>query len=187
MALKGKRARRAAGLHGRREYENIFLLWQNKEFLETEVFKDYPACITQMGVLYMPIMVLSIFAAGSMLTHLLSFPSLPLSTDSVGAPTGRTHLHLIVPHLCLLIFISSDATGSFVYAALGERINYPAPSFITVQTLALSTALRHPVCQRVYMASISTLQKRECVCISVCVGGEAAPVETAHWDPNDRT
>lgn len=74
MALKGKRARRAAGLHGRREYENIFLLWQNKEFLETEVFKDYPACITQMGVLYMPIMVLSIFAAGSVLTHLLSFP-----------------------------------------------------------------------------------------------------------------
>lgn len=84
MALKGKRARRAAGLHGRREYENIFLLWQNKEFLETEVFKDYPACITQMGVLYMPIMVLSIFAAGSVLTHLLSFPFLPRAPSEHG-------------------------------------------------------------------------------------------------------
>lgn len=77
MALKGKRARRVAGLSGRREYENIFLLWQNKEFLETEVFKEYHARVTQMGVLYMPIMVMSIFAAGSALTHLLSFPSPP--------------------------------------------------------------------------------------------------------------
>lgn len=74
MALKGKRAHWVAGLNGRREYENIFLLWQNKEFLETEVFKEYHARITQMGVLYMPIMVMSIFAAGSALTHLLSFP-----------------------------------------------------------------------------------------------------------------
>lgn len=113
MALKGKRARRAAGLHGRREYENIFLLWQNKEFLETEVFKDYPACITQMGVLYMPIMVLSIFAAGSVLTHLLPFPSLPPSMDSAGAATARTHLHRIVLHLCLLTFTSSDGTSSW--------------------------------------------------------------------------
>lgn len=147
MALKGKRARRAAGLHGRREYENIFLLWQNKEFLETEVFKEYPACITQMGVLYMPIMVLSIFAAGSVLTHLLSFLLFPPSMDSVGALTGRTHLHLIVPRLCLLIFISSDGTGSLVCVALGDRINYPALSFITVQTSVLGTALRHPACQ----------------------------------------
>lgn len=41
MALKGKRARRDAGLGGNREYENIFLLWQNKEFLETEAFRGY--------------------------------------------------------------------------------------------------------------------------------------------------
>lgn len=90
MALKGKRARWVAGLNGRREYENIFLLWQNKEFLETEVFKEYHARITQMGVLYMPIMVMSIFAAGSALTHLLSFPPLPhLSTDLVGSTDGE--------------------------------------------------------------------------------------------------
>lgn len=90
MALKGKRARRVAGLNGRREYENIFLLWQNKEFLETEVFKEYHARITQMGVLYMPIMVLSIFAAGSMLTHLLSFlPLLLPSMDLVGSSTVK--------------------------------------------------------------------------------------------------
>lgn len=69
MALKGKRARWVAGLNGTREYENIFLLWQNKEFLETEVFKEYQARITQMGVLYVPIMVPSILAAGSALTH----------------------------------------------------------------------------------------------------------------------
>lgn len=119
----------------------------------------------------MPIMVLSIFAAGSTLTHLLSFPSLPLSTDSVGAPTGRTHLHLIVPHLCLLIFISSDATGSFVYAALGERINYPAPSFITVQTLALGTAPRHPgVPESVHGINFYTAEERVCVYICVCRG-----------------
>lgn len=185
MALKGKRARRAAGLHGRREYENIFLLWQNKEFLETEVFKDYPACITQMGVLYMPIMVLSIFAAGSMLTHLLSFPSLPPSTDSAGAPTGRTHLHLIVLHLCLLTFISSDGTGSLVYAALGDRINYPVPSFAAAQTSALGTAPRHPACQRACSTDCCSAEER--LCISVCAGGEASPVQTARWDPSDRT
>lgn len=74
MALKGKRARWVAGLNGRREYENIFLLWQNKEFLETEVFKEYQARIAQMGVLYVPIMVLSIFAAGSALTHPVPSP-----------------------------------------------------------------------------------------------------------------
>lgn len=159
MALKGKRARRAAGLHGRREYENIFLLWQNKEFLETEVFKDYPACITQMGILYMPIMVLSIFAAGSMLTHLLSFPSLPLSMDSVGAPTGRTHLHLTVLLLHLLTSISSDGIGSLVDAAPGGRINYPAPSFTTghcteAPGMPASGQQQLLLCRRVYLQSI---------------------------------
>lgn len=68
----------------------------------------------------MPIMVLSIFAAGSVLTHLLSFPSLPLSTGSVGAPTGRTHLPLTVLLLHLLTFISSDGTGSGACSSWGQ-------------------------------------------------------------------
>jgi len=88
MALKGKRARWVAGLNGRREYENIFLLWQNKEFLETEVFKEYHARIVQMGVLYMPVMAMSIFAAGSALAHL------PPSSARGDPPSPHAHLGL---------------------------------------------------------------------------------------------
>lgn len=46
MALGGTRPRWVVGLSGGREYENIFLLWRNKKFLQTEVFKEYSTCIT---------------------------------------------------------------------------------------------------------------------------------------------
>lgn len=140
MALKGKRARRVAGLNGRREYENIFLLWQNKEFLETEVFKEYHARITQMGVLYMPIMVMSIFAAGSALTHLLPFPPLllPLRTDLLGSTDGEGPTSVsacLAFHLS--IFTSFEGASFLVPAALGGGINYQALSFIAAQASSL--------------------------------------------------
>lgn len=84
-------------------------------------------------------------------------PSLPLR------PTGRTHLHLILLHLCLLTFISSDGTGSLVCAALGtgliiqHRPCYcPAP--------APGTAPRQPGC-------IHCCSAEGVVHICVCRGG----------------
>ena len=83
----------------------------------------------------MPIMVMSIFAAGSALTHLLSFPR--SSPPSEHGPCWehrrrRTHLRIRVPRLTPLDF------HAFLRAApLGSGTNDQAPSSVTVQTSSL--------------------------------------------------